>query len=151
MHKTFISYHHANDQDYKEELVRLGRRYRIFIDQSVDTGDISENLKDEVIREKIRDEYLRDSTITIVLIGLETKGRKHVDWESYSSMINGKVNKQSGLLVVNLPLTNSHFVTAPMMANMLFILSFLIGTALTIGQNTSVAILTSPNESSTTC
>ena len=113
MHKTFISYHHANDQDYQEELVRLGRRYRIFIDQSVDTGDISENLKDEVIREKIRDEYLRDSTITIVLIGLETKGRKHVDWEIYSSMINGKVNKKSGLLVVSLPLTNSHFVTAP--------------------------------------
>ena len=114
MHKTFISYHHANDQYYKEDLVRLGKDCRIFIDQSVDTGDISDNLKDEVIREKIRDEYLRDSTVSIVLVGLETKGRKHVDWEIYSSMIDGKVNKKSGLLVVNLPVTNSpFFVTAP--------------------------------------
>lgn len=103
MHKVFISYHHANDQYYKDQLVRMGEKYRIFIDRSVDTGDISETLKDEVIREKIRDEYLRDSTVTIVLVGQDTKGRKHVDWEIYSSMIDGKINKKSGILVVNLP------------------------------------------------
>ena len=69
MHKVFISYHHANDQVYKECLVRLGENHEIFIDRSVDTGDISDKLSDEAIREKIRDEYLRDSTVTIVLVG----------------------------------------------------------------------------------
>ena len=101
MHKVFISYHHANDQYYKECLVNMGKYYEIFIDRSVDTGDISDNLTDQAIREKIRDEYLRDSTVTIVLVGLETKRRKHVDWEIYSSMIDGKINKKSGILVVN--------------------------------------------------
>ena len=109
MHRVFISYHHENDQYYKNYLVNIGSQYKIFLDYSVDTGDISDYLSDEAIREKIRDEYLRDSTVTIVLVGLETKGRKHVDWEIYSSMIDGKVNKKSGILVVNLPSTEPEY------------------------------------------
>ena len=80
MHKVFISYHHSNDQWYKNELVKLGER--VFVDRSVDTGDIPDEWTDEQIRQEIRDSYLRDSTVTIVLVGTETKQRKHIDWES---------------------------------------------------------------------
>ena len=111
-HKVFISYHHNNDQGYKEALLDLNEFYDLFIDASVDTGDIDDDLPDETIRQKIRDEYLKDSTVTIVLVGLETKYRKHVDWEIYSSMYNGKVNKQSGILVINLPNTGCTYFTA---------------------------------------
>lgn len=111
-HKVFISYHHANDQAYKEALLGLNDAYDIFIDASVDTDDIDENLNDQTIRAKIRDEYLRDSTVTLLLVGLETKRRKHVDWEVYSSMFNGTVNKQSGVLVVMLPSTGCTYFTA---------------------------------------
>jgi hypothetical protein len=103
MHKVFISYHHQNDQYYRDCLVEAGEQYSIFIDASVDTGDISDHLSDQAIRETIRDEYLRDSTVTIVLVGSETRRRKHVDWEIYSSMHDGRVNKKSGILVINLP------------------------------------------------
>ncbi len=109
MHKVFISYHHQKDQYYKGELLEINNYYKqmygnpIFIDRSVDTGDISENLSDENIRQKIRDEYLRDSTVTILLLGTETKYRKHIDWEIYSSMYDGTVNKKSGVLIINLP------------------------------------------------
>ena len=103
MHKVFISYHHLNDQFYKNELIRLGNSFGVFIDRSVDTGAISENLSDQTIREKIRDEYLRDSTVSILLVGTETKNRKHIDWEIYSSMYDGARNKKSGILVVDLP------------------------------------------------
>ena len=112
MHKVFISYHHYNDQDYKDDLVTLACQHEIFIDKSVDTGDIDDSLPDERIREIIRDEYLRDSTVTIVLVGQDTKRRKHVDWEIYSSMFDGRINKKSGVVVVNLPGTSNHF-TAP--------------------------------------
>lgn len=112
MHKVFISYHHENDQWYKERLVELGWQNSIFIDKSVDTGDVSENLSDERIREIIRDEYLRDSTVTVVLVGVETERRKHVDWEIYSSMFDGTVNKKSGILVVNLPGTSDSFTAS---------------------------------------
>ncbi len=76
MHKVFISYHHANDQYYKEMLLALNTRHDIFLDQSVDTGDIDDDLDDSRIRELIRDEYLQDSTVTILLVGTETKNRK---------------------------------------------------------------------------
>ena len=113
MHRVFISYHHRLDQAYKNYLIRMGGNHRIFLDRSVDTGDISDDLNDESIRRKIRDEYLRDSTVTILLVGLETKRRKHIDWEIYSSMIDGQVNKKSGILVVNLPSIQNTFYTAP--------------------------------------
>ena len=105
MHNVFISYHHRNDQTYKSELIRIGNRFGVFIDKSVDTGDIDEDLDDQVIRTKIRDEYLRDSTVTVLLVGLETRTRKHIDWELYSSMFDGTRNKKSGILVINLPST----------------------------------------------
>lgn len=111
-HKVFISYHHKNDQFYKEELLRVNREYPMFIDASVDTGDISDDLDDQTIRQIIRDSYLRDSTVTILLVGTETKRRKHIDWEIYSSMIDGAVNNKSGILVINLPSTNCTYFNA---------------------------------------
>jgi len=41
-HKVFISYHHNNDQGYKEALLDLNEFYDLFIDASVDTGDIDD-------------------------------------------------------------------------------------------------------------
>ena len=112
-HKVFISYHHANDQYYKEELLEFNEKHKIFIDMSVDTGNIDDDLPDETIRVKIRDEYLKDSSVTILLVGTQTKYRKHIDWEIYSSMYNGKTNKKSGILVIQLPTINPKYVTAP--------------------------------------
>lgn len=112
MHTIFISYHHANDQFYKEELIRVNTLRPIFIDGSVDTGDISDDLDDETIREIIRDDYLRSSTVTIVLVGTETRNRKHIDWEIYSSMFDGTKNKKSGILVITLPETGCTDYTA---------------------------------------
>jgi MTH538 TIR-like domain (DUF1863) len=110
--KIFISYHHRNDQTYKQKLVDFNKEHGIFIDASVDTGDIDESLSNQAIRRKIRDEYLANSTVTILLVGIETKYRKHIDWEIYSSMIDGSVNKRSGILVINLPSTNCTTFTA---------------------------------------
>lgn len=112
MHKVFISYHHANDQWAKNQLQQWADEYGLFIDVSVDTYDVNDTLPTESIRRIIRDDYLRDSSVTIVLVGTETKGRKHVDWEIYSSMYDGTVNKRSGILVVQLPSTNPTYWTA---------------------------------------
>lgn len=112
MHKVFVSNHHKNDRFYKNELIKFGKTFGVFIDRSVDTGDISENLSDQEIRTKIRDEYLQDSTVTVLLVGVETKERKHIDWEIYSSMFDGTRNKKSGILVVNLPSTQCACFTA---------------------------------------
>ena len=103
MHKVFVSFHHANDQWYKDELVRWGTENNVFIDGSVDMGEIPDNWDAQHIREYIRDNHLKDTTVTILLVGTETKNRKHIDWELFSSMYDGMVNKKSGILVINLP------------------------------------------------
>lgn len=109
---VFTSYHHDNDQHYKDALCDWAQRNQIFDDRSVKLGDISENLKSETIRRIIRDGYLGDTTVTLLLVGQATKFRKHIDWEIKSSMIDGRVNPRSGIIVVMLPDVDSGFVQA---------------------------------------
>lgn len=109
MHKVFVSFHHANDQKYKEGLVSWAEKNKVFIDGSVDMGEIPEDWDDQKIREYIRDEHLKDTTVTILLVGTETKNRKHIDWELYSSMYDGTVNKKSGIIVILLPSVKSEY------------------------------------------
>jgi hypothetical protein len=75
----------------------------IIVARSVQIGDLDPNLKTETIRQKIRDEYLHDSTVTVVLIGTETWKRKHVDWEIGSSIRHTPYNPRSGLIGIILP------------------------------------------------
>ncbi|MGB0833588.1 MAG: TIR domain-containing protein [Psychrobium sp.] len=103
-HKVFVSYHHANDQYYRNRFERLfSDAHDIMVSKSVQIGDINTYLPTETIRQKIRDEYLRDSTVTVVLIGAETWKRKHVDWEIGSSIRNTQFNPRSGLIGILLP------------------------------------------------
>lgn len=102
-HKVFVSYHHANDQEWRNKFETMCLNTKIIISKSVQIGDIDPNLSTETIRNKIRDEYLRDSTVTIVLIGTETWKRKHVDWEIGSSIHDTRLNPRSGLIGILLP------------------------------------------------
>lgn len=103
-HKVFVSYHHVNDQYYKNLFDNLfSNTYDIMVSKSVQIGDIDSNLPTERIRQRIRDEYLRDSTVTVALIGSETWKRKHVDWEIGSSIRQTEYNSRSGLLGIILP------------------------------------------------
>lgn len=104
-HKVFVSYHHSiEDQEYRNEFERLfSESHDVMVSKSVQIGDIDPSLATDTIRQKIRDEYLRDSTVTVVLIGPETWKRKHVDWEIGSSIRHTQYNPRSGLLGIILP------------------------------------------------
>lgn len=103
-HKVFVSYHHKNDQIYRDKFEELfAIKHDIMVSKSVQIGEIDLSLKTETVRQKIRDEYLRDSTVTVVLIGSETWKRKHVDWEIGSSIRQTQYNSRSGLLGIILP------------------------------------------------
>ena len=110
-HKVFVSYHHAGDQVYRNLFERLfADDSGIMVSKSVDIGDIATNLHDETIRQKIRDDYIRDATVTVVLIGKHTWQRKHVDWEISSSLRDTTPNPRCGLLGIFLP-------TYPLLSN----------------------------------
>ena len=100
-HRVFISFH-EEDIEYKERFVRLmGDR---IVDESVDTGNIDDTgLNTEAVHQKIRDEYIRDATVTIVLIGPRTWQRMYVDREIGSSIRETKLNSRCGLLGIILP------------------------------------------------
>ncbi len=100
-HKVFVSFHHE-DQEYKDLFVRM--MGDDMVDRSVEDGDIGDlNIKTETLRQKIRDDFIADATVTIVLIGPCTWKRKHVDWEIGSSLRKTDNNPRCGLLGILLP------------------------------------------------
>lgn len=110
-HKVFISYCHADDQEYKDALIEMEEfNYetqefqRIFKDCSVREGNIrDEGLSSERIRRIIRDEYIRFATVLVLLCGRNARRRKHIDWEIHASMYDSRKNPKMGIVVINLP------------------------------------------------
>ena len=101
-HKVFISYYHADDQEYKNRLVQALNSK--LIDKWVSPGDIhDENLPLDEIRRRIRDDHIADAVVTIVLIGPCTWQRKHVDWEISASIIDRPNNERCGVVGLLLP------------------------------------------------
>lgn len=99
--KVFISYH-VDDQEYKDLFAQMMEND--IVDKSVKDDDIDDtNLKADRIRQIIRDDYIADATVTVVLIGPCTWQRKHVDWEIGSSLRDTKKNSRCGLLGILLP------------------------------------------------
>ena len=100
-HKVFISFHEA-DRQWRDWFVQaLGGG---IVDKSVHEEDIDDNpLKTETVRQKIRDEFIADATVTVVLVGPCTWQRKFVDWEIGASLRCTKRNPRCGLVGLLLP------------------------------------------------
>lgn len=99
--KTFISYYHHDDQEYKEKFKRLFGD--LIVNKSVEYDDIDSDNNDEYIKQLIQKDYLANTTVLIVLIGPKTKCRMHIDWE-ISGALNLKVgDSYSGILGLFLP------------------------------------------------
>lgn len=100
-HRVFVSFHNA-DERFKDEFVAM--MGDSIVDESVSDDDIDdENLKVAEIRRRIRDKFIRDASVTVVLIGPCTWQRKHVDWEIGSSLRKTRRNSRCGLLGILLP------------------------------------------------
>lgn len=100
-HKTFVSYYHYDDQEYKEKFTN--KFNDLIIAKSVNDGDIDSDNSDEYIKKLIQQNHLEDTTVLVVLLGPNTKHRKHIDWE-ISGALNIKVGeKYSAILGLKLP------------------------------------------------
>lgn len=109
-HKCFISFK-KEDEYYRQKVIQvLGEADSI--DKSLDQEIQSEN--GDYIMQVIRDKYLRDSTVTIFLIGQhsaenegkDTKGRDKnyfIKRELQASLFNGRDNTRNGILGIVLP------------------------------------------------
>ena len=99
--KVFISFH-EKDINYKKRFVRMMGDG--IVDRSVHDDDIDDvNLPLDEIRRRIRDDFIANATVTVVLIGPCTWQRKHVDWEIGASISRTQRNPRCGLLGLRLP------------------------------------------------
>lgn len=100
--KVFVSFHEDNDTAAKNEFVdKMGG----LIEHNAVKIDYVRKANRSVgdIRRYIREEYLADTTVTVVLIGVETWQRKHVDWEIGASLRDTEANERGGLIGIVLP------------------------------------------------
>jgi hypothetical protein len=106
-HKCFVSYHVDDLAEVETFLNDFGSE---FIARSVGVtveDDFVDSDDEDYIKRRIREEYLTDSTVTIVLLGACTWARRFVDWEISSSLRDDTNNKRNGLLVYPLPSRNN--------------------------------------------
>lgn len=117
MRNVFVSYSHRLDQEEVDEFRRkFGDERMVFSDRSLQNMDLSA-LSDETIKNNYIKPKLRNSSVTIILIGEETGGRWWVDWEIYYSLLKLNNNERSGLLGIRLP-NKRHFAPKRLMDNL---------------------------------
>jgi len=104
--KVFISFH-QKDRNEVDKFIELWADYHdIFISKALgvsDNDDFIDSTNPEYVMSQIRDKYLQDSTVTIVLIGSCTHSRRYVDWEIKASLRQAKNDVTNGLIGILIP------------------------------------------------
>nr|VFK52657.1 MAG: MTH538 TIR-like domain (DUF1863) [Candidatus Kentron sp. TUN] len=108
--KVFIS-HYKSDRDEVDAFIDEFKG--VFIPKVLganDNDDFINSSDTDYVMLRIREKYLGDSTVTIVLLGSCTHSRRYVDWEIKSSLRQGKYTP-NGLIGIVLPSQNNsaHF------------------------------------------
>jgi hypothetical protein len=95
--KIFVSYHHRGDQGHYDIFSRTFHdTYDVITDNPLERKIDSDDV--DYVKRRISENNITGSSCTIVLVGANTWGRKHVDWE-----IKATLDKQHGLIGVQLP------------------------------------------------
>ena len=100
--KVFIS-HYKGDRDEVDAFIRSYSS--VFIPKVLGANDNDEFINStstDYVMQRIREKYLGDSTVTIVLIGRCTHSRRYIDWEIKSSLRQGQ-STPNGLIGILLP------------------------------------------------
>jgi hypothetical protein len=104
--KCFISYHHHDEREVQDFIQAFDHDRDILISRGIGAsmaGDIINSNNSDYIMRRVREDYLRDSTVTIVMVGSNTWGRKFVDWEIAASLRNTALSNRNGLMAITLP------------------------------------------------
>lgn len=105
--KAFISYFEGDIEEVTDFVDRFGPDGQdVFIPRMLDVSsdeDLVESTNPDYVMSQIRQRYLTDSTVTIVLLGRCTHSRRFVDWELKSSLRSGETYIPNGVLGVVLP------------------------------------------------
>ncbi|MEL6438422.1 MAG: TIR domain-containing protein [Cyanobacteria bacterium J06621_8] len=112
--KVFVSYSHKLDQSAADDFKKIFSDQRdVFIDKSI-RNDIGE-FKKETIKIHLR-KLIKESSVTVVLIGSATGSKWWIDWEIYHSLRQSDGNTRNGLLGIKIPY-KSHWTPQRLLDN----------------------------------
>lgn len=98
-----MSYHVDDADEVEAFLDSFGHAFIPRVIGVSDEDDFIDSDDTDYVMDCIRETHLRDSSVTIVLVGGCTWARRYVDWEVYSSLRNDTKNRRSGLMAITLP------------------------------------------------
>jgi hypothetical protein len=87
--KVFLSFHQGDRAEVDTFVYRWTQQEKVFIPKALGVSandDFIDSTNPEYVMSKIREKYLGDSTVTIVLVGQCTHSRRYVDWELKASL-----------------------------------------------------------------
>lgn len=106
-HKVFLSYHKSDQDDVENFIQTFDNERKVFITRSMINVDMENDIINsndtDYIMSRIRELYLKNSTVTIVMLGKCTWARKYIDWEIKSSLRSGDKYTPNGLLGILIP------------------------------------------------
>jgi hypothetical protein len=103
--RVFISYYNGDQVEARNFVSTFGGPLGVFTHRALGLdfdNDLINSNNSEYVMRRIREEYLGDSTVTIVLIGICTHSRRFVDWEIKASLQQGS-KTPNGLIGILLP------------------------------------------------
>jgi hypothetical protein len=104
--KCFISYHH-DDQVLVDRFVNtFDHAHDLFIARGLGqtmAQEVIDSTDTDYVMRRIRELYIGDSTVTLVMFGKCTWARRYVDWEIQASLRAPQNGLPNGLLGIKLP------------------------------------------------
>ena len=103
--KCFVTYHHADEAMVSSFVRAFDHVGEVFIVRRL--GEVPDDIVDssdtDYVMRRIREGFIADSTVTLVLAGACTWARRYVDWEIQASLRSPAGGLPNGLLGVRLP------------------------------------------------
>lgn len=105
--KIFISHYKGDREEVDNFISQFGHLFIPKVLGANDNDDFINSTSTDYVMRRIRELYLDDSTITLVLLGSCTHSRRYIDWEIKSSLRQGTSIIPNGLLGIVLPSQNN--------------------------------------------
>jgi hypothetical protein len=113
--RVFISHHKSDRTEVDSFIDRFAIKDGIFTPYVLganDNDDYIDSPDAGYVMRKIREKYLQDTTVTIVLVGSCTHSRRYVDWELKSSLRQGEYSP-NGVIGIILPSQGTSAIMPP--------------------------------------
>jgi len=103
--RVFISFYQGHRQEVEDFVRQFATLAGVFTPYALgvsENDDFINSTNPEYVMSRIREKYLLDTTVTIVLVGSCTHSRRYVDWELKTSLRRGEYTP-NGVMGIILP------------------------------------------------